>query len=156
MTRTFFARISRRSRLLLATGLLTVIGVAGSLVATSAPAMASAVGCTRYGSVYIPVVKFSIPTGQYCFGINGSGATVNFTDGSVDTAWIVNYSETVRFYDGHGHNYYTYNGPVHAGYAYSYHYWQTSIHGSAVVGGRVCGTLMSSGTAVATACESIL
>jgi hypothetical protein len=73
---------------------------------------------------------------------------------SIDTAWIVNYTEVVRFYDGHGNNFATFTEPVHNGYAYGYHYWQTGIRGTARVG-RVCGTLMSSGTPVATACERI-
>jgi hypothetical protein len=32
---------------------------------------------------------------------------------SIDTAWIVNYTEVVRFYDGHGNNFATFTEPVH-------------------------------------------
>lgn len=127
--------------------------VIGSAVATASPASASAVGCTWFGSYN--VAGHTVYSGQYCFGINGSGTTVNFTDGSVNSPAIYNRSEVVRFYDRYGSNYATFWGPTSYGYTYGFHYWQTGIHGTANAGGRVCGTLLSSGAAIATACEGI-
>jgi hypothetical protein len=125
-------------------------GVAG----VAAPsAQASAVGCTWFGT-YV-VGGHTIYAGQYCFGINGSGTWVNFTDGSVNTPAIYNRSEVVRFYDRYGNLYAAFYEPEAYGYTYGFHYWQTGIHGWAKAGGRVCGTLTSSGAGVATACEGI-
>lgn len=127
--------------------------VAGAAFIAASPASASAVGCTWFGSYSI--AGHTIYSGQYCFGINGSGTRVNFTDGSANSPAIYNRSEVVRFYDSRGSLYATFYEPTSTGYTYGYHYWQTGINGTAKAGGRVCGTLTSSGAALATACEGI-
>jgi hypothetical protein len=130
-----------------------IVALSSSFAVTSVPAKASATGCVRWGSVHIPEVG-SLPLGQYCFTINGTGTTVNYTLGSINTPWIINFAEVVHFYDGYGKEYATFYGPVHRGYAYGFQLWKTKIHGTAKVG-RVCGQITSSGVNVATACESI-
>ena len=114
-----------------------------------------------YVSVPIPTkdgtVNVHIPTGYYCFGVNGKGPKVNYTTGGFTTAWLYNYTEVVRFYNADGVNFKTYIEPVHYGYAYGAHDWRTGIHGTfnAAAGGRVCGSLLASGVKIATKCESI-
>ena len=132
---------------------LAVTALFGTTLATSGTALASATGCARWGSVHIPGFG-SIPTGQYCFSINGSGTRVNYTSGSIDTPVIYNFAEDVRFYDGRGNNYYTYWGPTHWGAAYGPHSWWTSINGTAQRG-SVCGELTSNSVIVTRVCESI-
>ncbi|WP_162907627.1 hypothetical protein [Allorhizocola rhizosphaerae] len=127
--------------------MLALVGVTVS----ATPAMASATGCALYGGNY---GGYFIPGGQYCFSINGSGLTVNFTSGSFNGPVLYNWAESVRFYDTSNTNYATFNKPVTSGAAYGYHYWQLPIHGTARTG-RVCGELKSSGSVVATVCHNI-
>ena len=84
MVLTSLRRFSRCARLMTVTGLVAIATVA-SVTATATPASASAVGCVRWGQKHIPYVNISIPTGQYCFGVHGSGTYVQFTDGSINT-----------------------------------------------------------------------
>jgi hypothetical protein len=130
------------------------LGGAGAIALTSAPpASASALGCAGFARFHVDGIP--IYGGNYCFGVWGSGSYVNFTDGDVNTPMIYNRSEVVRFYDSHGSNYATYWGPTSYGWTYGYHYWRTGIHGNFRSGGRVCGTLLSSGHGVATVCHGI-
>jgi hypothetical protein len=147
-----FSKLSRRARLALVAGLMVLVPVVG-VAATASPAAASSGWCTTYGSKNIPGVG-TLPTGVYCFGVIGNGLQVDYTTGELDTGWIVNYSEVVRFYNNSGYNYSTFWGPVHNGYAYGDHAWNTNIHGTAQAG-SVCGILMSSGQVVTSICRSI-
>jgi hypothetical protein len=146
-----FRKLSRRARLASAAGLMVLISVAG-VTATAGPASASSGWCTTYGPVKIAGV--TLPTGVYCFAVMGNGLHVSYTTGELDTGWIMNYREVVRFYDNSGNNYATFWGPVHSGYAYGDHAWNTNINGTARPG-RVCGILMSSGTEVTSICRSV-
>lgn len=133
------------------------MSTAGVIAGTSSPAFATADGCTFFSPLTFVFddMTISIPGGQYCFGINGNGTQVNFTTGAYQTARMYNYAEAVRFYDNHGNNYATFWTPEHLGWAYGPHSWATNIHGTAKAGGRVCGSLTSSGHVVATVCEGI-
>ena len=144
MVRSILTRVSRRTRLMAAAGGLAVVATIAGFASAAAPASATSVWCNRWGSVYVPVAHVSIPVGQYCFGVEGSGTTVNSTSGSINTPWIINYSEVVRFYNNAGTNYRTFTESAHRGYAYGAHYWTTDIHGQAQPG-RACGTLTASG-----------
>jgi hypothetical protein len=80
-------RIPWRARSLAGCALL-VVTFLGSLVATVGPASASAGGCHFWGHVYIPIIGVDLPDGEYCFGVSGSGTTVNYTDGNYTTMWL--------------------------------------------------------------------
>jgi hypothetical protein len=137
-----------------AAALLAIASLAGTFMLGNVPtASATATGCHIWA--YVVVDGYPAPTGEYCFGVIGSGTTVANTTGSYETAYLYNYSEVVRFYNSSGSNYATFYGPVHYGYAYGPHSWSTGIHGTAQAGGRVCGSLTSSGVAIATVCEGI-
>jgi hypothetical protein len=122
-----------------------LLGLAGT-------ASASATGCTQWGAK--SVAGHSLPTGQYCFSIDGSGTTVNWTSGSFNTGWIGYPTEKVEFYDTGGNNYATYTTFQGTGTLYGFHYWKTGIQGNARVG-SVCGQLLSYGQPVARVCENI-
>lgn len=133
---------------------LTIFSAAGGgAVAESTPAHADASGCTLWGGEEIPVIDVTIDTGEYCFGVKGNGTQVDWTDGSFNTTFITDWTEIVRFYDGYGNNYATFNEPVTPN-SYGFNYWTTHIHGTAKLG-RVCGTLLTEGVEIATACEGI-
>jgi hypothetical protein len=144
-------RLSRRARLALSAGLMVLVSAAG-LTVMAGPASASSGWCHTYGS--IKVGSDALPTGVYCFGVIGNGLHVSYTMGELDTGWIVNYREVVRFYDNSGNNYATFWGPVHNGVAYGDHSWNTGINGNARPG-SVCGVLMSSGAVVTSICRPI-
>jgi hypothetical protein len=142
----------------LGVGAAGVVLAAASLVGVlgfgSSPAYASADGCHVWTSP-ITIVGHVIPEGDYCFGVVGTGTTIDYTTGSFITGVIYDYSEVVRFYDSRGNNYATFYEPEHYGNAYDTHNWTTNIHGTAKAGGRVCGSLTSSGAVVVTVCEGI-
>ena len=146
-----FKKLSRRARLALTAGLMVLVSAAG-VTATAGSASASSGWCHTYGS--IKVGSDALPTGVYCFGVIGNGLHVDYTTGELDTGWIINYREVVRFYNDSGYNYSTFWEPVHNGYAYGDHAWDTNIHGTAQAG-SVCGILMSSGVVVTSICRSI-
>jgi hypothetical protein len=122
------------------------------IIGGAKPAFASAMGCTQWGAK--SVLGHSIPTGQYCFSVEGSGTTVKFTAGSFNTGWIGYPTEVVQFYDTTGRNYASYTTFRGQGTLYGFHYWQSGIHGTARVG-SVCGNLLSYGQTVARVCENI-
>jgi hypothetical protein len=147
----FHWRLSRARKLMVAA--LVVATLAVTMVVTGVkPAFASATGCARWGAKHI--LGYSIPTGQYCFSIQGSGTTVNFTSGSFDTGYIEYPTEVVQFYDTSGNNYANFTTFQGQGTLYAYHYWQSGIHGTARVG-SVCGNLLSYGQTVVRVCENI-
>lgn len=146
-------KLNRRFRASAAAAAIVAVSAAGLIAGNSSPAFATADGCTFFH--VIRFAGYTIPGGQYCFGINGRGTTVNFTTGAYQTAVTYNYSEVVRFYDSHNNDYATFYKPVHYGWAYGPQSWTFNIHGTAKAGGRVCGSLTSSGVAIATVCESI-
>jgi len=146
-------RTSRRARIILASALIA-IGIGGGVLATGGVAHASGMSCARWGSLTIPGENLTIPSGQYCFSVSGSGLTVYNTQGSEYTGWIYNYGETIRFYNNSGQNYFTYSIPTHLGWAYGWKLWTTGINGRAQAG-RACGTLTSAGAEVATTCVGI-
>jgi hypothetical protein len=135
-------------------GALLVVTLLGSLVATAGPASATAGGCHFWGSVYIPILKVDLPNGEYCFGVSGSGTRVNYTYGNYTTMWLYDWTEVVHFYDQYGNVYATFREQLHGGYSYGGHAWRTTIHGTARKG-TACGTLLSDGLTVATACIQI-
>jgi hypothetical protein len=132
--------------------MVVALGMVAANLLAAASVSASALGCARWG--YVHVAGVSLPTGQYCFGINGSGTTVNNTTGSINTPVIYNYEEVVRFYDGYGNNYRTYYQPTHWGASYGSQFWSTGVHGTAQRG-SVCGELTSNSVVVVKVCESI-
>jgi hypothetical protein len=67
---------------------------------------------------------------------------------------MYNWSETVRFYDGSGANYASFNKPTTWGASYGYHLWTLPINGQARPG-SVCGEFKSDGVIVARVCHSI-
>jgi len=148
------SNLRRRLRVGAAGAVLAATSLVGVLGFGSSPAYATADGCHVWTSP-ITIVGHVIPEGEYCFGVVGNGTTIDYTTGNFMTAVIYNYSEVVRFYDSYGNNYSTFYEPEHYGNAYGTHAWSTNIHGTAKAGGRVCGSLTSSGVAVATVCEGI-
>lgn len=143
------ATVLRRMCLVLA----SCIAMLAAFVAIGiAPASATAIGCTRWGTVHVP--DATLYSGQYCFGVHGNGTTVDFTDGSINTPRIVNFTEVVHLYDNWGRSYATNYEGVHQGNAYGFHYWRSGLRGRARVG-TICGELLSSGVHVATVCERI-
>jgi len=148
------SNLGRRLRVGVAGAVLAAASLVGILGFGSSPAYASANGCHVWFTP-ITIVGHVIPEGEYCFGVVGSGTTIDYTTGNFITAVIYNYSEVVRFYDSHGNNYDTFYEPEHYGNAYGTHAWSTNIHGTARAGGSVCGSLTSSGFTVATVCEGI-
>ncbi len=151
-----------RRRIVLAVAIPAMAGAAliGTSVVAAAPAQASAYGCTRWGALKVPGVGVVVPLGVYCFGVNGSGTTIHFTDGnyyflgeSLRPA-LYNEREVVRFYDNRGVNYSTIWEATHVGWRYGNQSWQTTIHGTARPG-RVCGSLLTSGAVMATVCQGI-
>lgn len=128
--------------------------LAASAVANAQPAQASASGCTGYKNVTLPVVNMTIPSGTYCFGVNGSGLWVNNTSGSL-SGLIYNRSEVIRLYDDWGQNYKTYYGSTAYGYSYGTKFWrQNNVRGT-IKSGQICGTLTAGGAAVATHCHYV-
>lgn len=149
-----------RRHLALAASAMTVAAVLGTALIAASPAQASAYGCTRWGALKVPGVGVVVPLGVYCFGVNGSGTQVNYTDGnyyflggSLHPA-LYNEREVVRFYDNSNNNYATFWEPTHLGWRYGNQSWTTNIHGNAEPG-RVCGSLVTNGAVMATACEGI-
>lgn len=149
----FMRRTTRRTRFAVAAGIVAFASIAG-LISTAGPAAASSGWCSVYGPVKVRVLGVTLPTGVYCFSVIGSGLHVSYTSSELDTGWIINFRERVDFYDNNGNDYYTYWGPVHNGYAYGDHTWRTGINGTAR-SGKVCGTLISSGTDIITICRPI-
>lgn len=143
--------LARAKVTLLSAGAVLSLGAA-SVAVTPAPAHASATGCTRWGNVSI--FGISVPTGQYCFTIQGSGLKVTGTIGSFNTPQIGYPSERVSFYDTKGNRYASYNTYSASGNIYGYKLWSTKISGTAKVG-HVCGELMSYGAVIAKACHNI-
>lgn len=136
--------------------LIVFVGIftIGSSLVTAKPVQAGASGCTRWGSIYIPVVHMSLPSGQYCFTIQGKGTTVTNTISSEYSDYIANFAEIVHFYDMYGKEYATIHTHVHYGNAWGLYYWSSGIHGTAKKG-SVCGELLASGTSLTKACEAI-
>lgn len=134
-----------------------------AVAAPAAPAQASAYGCTRWGSVTIPVPDVGdvkVPVGVYCFGLVGSGQKIDYTQGnyyflagSIDPR-LYNERERVQFFSNTGAVYDTVWEATHLGWRYGNQSWTTGIHGTARPG-RVCGSLVSAGVVIATACEDI-
>jgi hypothetical protein len=126
-------------------GLIMVVGM-------GKPAFASATGCARWGVKKI--LGYSIPTGQYCFSVEGNGTNVTYTSGSFNTGYIEYPTEVVQFYNTSGRNYASYTTFRGQGTLYGFHYWKTGIHGTAQKG-SVCGSLLSYGQTVVRVCENI-
>lgn len=131
---------------------ITAIGILLGVVGIASPASATGTHCAKWGVVRI--WGHSLPTGQYCFSVVGSGTRVSFTSGSYNTGWIYNAGERVRFYDTRGTNYATWYTHQDYGTTYGYHYWTTGIRGNARYG-RACGEMLSSGAVIASACVDL-
>lgn len=145
----------KRSRLVqyLGRGLAILLLVVGAGAVSAAPASADARWCGYTGTIAVKGV--TIPTGQYCFSVVGSGTHVNFTSGSYNGPIILDAVERVTFVDRYGNNYaswITYNKP---GRSYGYRYWQSGINGNARSGGSVCGEMMSAGVPLRKICHGI-
>jgi hypothetical protein len=143
--------LGKARKLLVAVLIAATLGLI-MLVGTGKPASASATWCAQFGAK--SVLGHSIATGQYCFTVSGSGTTVNYTSGSVNTGWIGYPTEVVQFYDNTGSNYASYTTFRGQGTLYGYHYWKTGIHGNARIG-SVCGSLLSYGQTIARVCANI-
>lgn len=125
----------------------------GHMLAFASPASASATKCASWGPVQL--VGHSIPTGQYCFSVSGSGTRINFTNSSFNTGWIYSPQEVVHFKDTRGREYATFYTYHQSGWVMGgYHPWKTGISGTAKPG-TACGELLSSGASVATTCLRI-
>lgn len=131
---------------------VTTIAI-GASIGSASPASASATNCSSWGPV--SVYGHSIPTGQYCFSVSGSGTRVNFTNSSINTGWIYSPQEVVHFKDTRSRTYATYYTYGKSGWLVGgYHPWKTAISGTALPG-AACGELLSSGVTIASACVQI-
>jgi hypothetical protein len=145
----------RRVTLTLAVMLGLIVASTGAVViATPAtPAAASATWCLYTSQVRIGGV--TVPTGQYCFSVLGSGTRVDATTGSWNGPVAPWPSERVTFYNRYGTSYaswITYSG---SGNTYGYRYWRSGISGYASSGGSVCGEFMASGVVIGKICHRI-
>ena len=148
------SNMSRRMQM----GLLALLAVVGltatNVVATAEPAAASATWCQYTSTVTLPG-GYTVPTGNYCFTVNGSGTWVNFTSGSWNGVIIFNPAERVTFYDRYGNNKASWITYSQQGTSSGYRYWQSGIRGNAWAGGSACGEMMSSGVTVGKICHRI-
>lgn len=148
------SNMSRRLRMGLVAFLAFVGLTVTTVVAAPAPAEASATWC-RYTSTITLPGGFTVPTGNYCFSVIGSGTWVDFTSGSWNGPVIQNAGERVTFYDRYGNNkgsWITYSQP---GNSYGYRYWRSGLRGNAWAGGSVCGDMMASGVTIGRICHRI-
>jgi hypothetical protein len=135
----------------IAAAAITLSGAAGAIAATSTDANAAALGCATFGTVQ--VAGHTIPGGLYCFGVYGSGLTITGTESTAQTAIIYNESEIIRVYDGNGSLRSTVTTISRTGAAYGQHAWATGYRPAIYSGGKICGSLRSSATVVATVCH---
>ena len=124
----------------------------GAIAATSTDANAAALGCATFGTVQ--VAGYTIPGGLYCFGVYGSGLTITGTDSSAQTVRIYNESEIIRVYDGNGSLRSTVTTISRTGATYGQQSWSTGYRPTIYNGGKICGSLRSSGTVIATVCHN--
>lgn len=145
----------QRSRLVqsLGRGLAILLLVLGAGAVSAMPASASATWCGYTGTIAIKGV--TVPTGQYCFSVIGSGTHVDFTSGSYNGPIIIDAVERVTFVDRNGNSYASWNTYNKPGRSYGYRYWRSGINGNARSGGSVCGEMMSAGVGISKICHRI-
>lgn len=131
---------------------MTLSGMtAGAIAVTGTGASAAALGCGTFGT--IQVAGHAIPGGLYCFGVYGSGLTITGTESSAQTPIIYNESEIISVYDGSGSLRSIVETISRTGAAYGQHAWTTGYRPAIYNGGRICGSLRSSGTVISTVCH---
>lgn len=143
--------MSRTRKIFVGAGLALAMLV-GSLVAAS-PASASATWCLPTSQV--KVFGVTVPVGQYCFSVIGSGTRVDFTSGSWNGIVVVNATERVTFFDRNGTSYASWITYRRDGNSYGYRYWRSGISGTARAGGSVCGEFQTGGVVIGRICHRI-
>lgn len=133
--------------------LAALLILAGITAVTAAPASAGATWCRYTGTVVVKGI--TIPTGNYCFSVGGSGTRIDFTSGSFNGPIIYDAAERVTFVDRYGNTYASWITYSRAGKSYGYRYWKTGINGYARAGGSVCGEMMSAGVPIGKICHRI-
>ena len=145
----------RRRISLLAVSLLVVS--LGSVMLGVQPARASAYTCAFGAS--ITIFHFpTIPTVEFCNGVNGSGTYVDNTYGSFLTPGVIcNYSITSEFFNSSSQWYRTFSSGTHWGC--SFPGWGSETmriyERFYAQRGFVCNTLRENGTRVTSSCFSI-
>ncbi len=139
---------SRLVRLLLTLAMMTGL----MLFPLAGPALADAYKCNFWGP--INVGGWTIPQGQYCAYLGGSGTYVRSIGGNFQVAGsICNYTVTAEFFDQNSRWQRTYVSPMQYGCTGNRQYpvsvWVNS-HGTR--GGFVCSSLRQSGTRVSSVC----
>ncbi|HSE29408.1 MAG TPA: hypothetical protein VLA77_02365 [Candidatus Saccharimonadales bacterium] len=133
--------------------LMTAIGLMiGLSVVAAAPAHADVTRCALTSSIRIQ--GYTVPTGQYCISVSGSGLQVNSTSGSWHGLFVEYPTERTTFYDTNGTAYLsaiTYRG---YGRTWGYRHWWSSISGKARTG-SACFQFMSYGTEIGKICVNI-
>jgi hypothetical protein len=143
--------ISRLRRLL-----VTFVALAGLLILVNpSVASADAYKCNFWGP--INVGGWTIPQGQYCAYLEGSGTYVRRIGGNFQAAGSVcNYTVTAEFFNRYGQWQRTFESPMQYGCTWNR---QTPVnvypYYSGDRGGFVCSTLRSSGTRVSSVCYGL-
>jgi len=152
-------RSAGRRRAALATA-MTVAALLGTNLLAATSAQADSSDCASWGPQRGIAIGTTVPSGVYCFGVDGSGHQVSDTYGKYYFTSITLHAalyherEVVRFYDKKKANYATFMEPAYSGWRYGNANWTTNIHGT-VRSGRVCGSLRGNGKVLATICESL-
>ena len=118
----------------------------------TAPAAADAYKCNFWGPFNLG--GWTVPQGQYCAYLEGSGTYVRRIGGNFQVAGsICNYTVTAEFFDRNSRHYRTFESPMQYGCTGNR---QTPVnvypYFSGVRGGFVCSTLRQSGTRVSSVC----
>jgi hypothetical protein len=123
-----------------------------SLLATAAPASASAYGCNGWGQTWAG--NYWAPSGGYCVLISGQGRFVSYVQGSYGASNICNTRITAEFFTDSWQWYRTYNSATWGGC--STNRTQTIyINGYVPYTGWMCSTLYSNNTRLTSVCHLI-
>lgn len=140
-------------RFILAISSLVALLTATLAIGASTPALASATGCSTFGTVHAG--NYTIPGGYFCGSVQGFSTYIESVAGSASSAGnICNWRIEGDFYDLSGRQYWTTSSGVHYSCTrtpsdgFNLNRWAQS--------GRLCIVLVSSGVRVAQVCHSIV
>lgn len=140
--------------------IVACLAALATLFATTAPAMASALGTSGWG--WVSYNGVGGPRGIEYTYISGSGNYVSYVKSwpymtTPVSGSICNWNVTAEFFDSTGHWYKTYTGPTH--YTCNTYFKQASADVISIKAnmktGRMCSTLKQNGSRLTSVCHSI-